>query len=145
MTTVHHISTLTNPADFTANLTVGHMENLRDRLIEALGREDIDVFVDTDDGGDVPSDRDENVSDRLINLHVRYKGFDWDESTAKGVWDILIAIPHEDNCWSDWTNSYVMQITDVDQNILEEVSMENGNPRMYETFAERIQFWLPKL
>lgn len=140
-----NIADLKTPADFTAALTVSHMQDLRDRLIAALGREDIDVFIDADDGGDVPSDLTENVSDRLINVHVRYKDSDWEEETAKGVWDILIAIPHEDNCWSEWSNSFVMQITNMDQDLLEEVSMENGNPRMYETFAERIQFWLPKL
>lgn len=140
-----NIADLKTPADFTAALTVSHMQDLRDRLIAALGREDIDVFIDADDGGDVPSDLTENVSDRLINVHVRYKDSDWEEETAKGVWDILIAIPQEDNCWSEWSNSFVMQITNMDQDLLEEVSMENGNPRMYETFAERIQFWLPKL
>lgn len=143
--TTYNISDLKTPADFTAALTVSHIQDLRDRLIAALGREDIEVFVDADDGGDVPSDPTENVSSRLIHLRIGYKGRDPDEPTDKGVWDILVAIPHEDNCWDTWTNSYVLQITDIDQDVLEEVSVENGNPRMYETFAERIQFWLPKL
>lgn len=139
------IADLKTPADFTANLTVAHMENLRDNLIAALGRADIEVTLDAYDGGDVPDDVAENISDRLIHVRIGYVNRDPDEPTDKGVWEIILTVPHEDNMYDDWTNSYSLVVSDIDDEMLEHVTVENGNPRMYETFVDRLNYWLPEL
>ena len=144
------IADLKTPADFTAKLTFGHMEELRANLERALNRPDLEVYVECDSNYTI-EEANTDGPDQLvaghdyINVHVRYSGMSFDETTEKGVWDILLHTPHEDNDVGEWSNSYTMLIMDDNMDLLEEVNVENGNPRMYETFAERIQFWLPKL
>ncbi|QZE59843.1 hypothetical protein pEaSNUABM39_00263 [Erwinia phage pEa_SNUABM_39] len=149
MTTLS-IADLKTPAAFTTNLTFGHMEELRANLERALNRPDLEVYVDCDSNYTIEEANtdgpDQLVGDHeCINVHVRYVGMSFDESTAKGVWDILMQTPHEDNSMSEWSNSYIMFVADEDLDALEEVTVENGNPRMYETFVDRINYWLPKL
>ena len=146
--TVYHISTLTSPEDF-LEARFGHMENLVAKIKEALNRPDIEVYLDADDGQMLEEANtegpDQKIDDNLINVHIRYAGMSFDESTEKGVWDILMGVPHVDNDMGDWTNSYTLFILDEDMDALEEVAIENGNPHMFETIVDRINFWLPKL
>lgn len=149
MTTLS-IADLKTPAAFTTNLTFNHMEELRANLERALNRPDLEIYVECDGGYTIEEANSEGpdqlVGDHeCINVHVRYAGMTIDESTVKGVWDILLQTPHEDNSMSEWSNSYIMYIMDDNMDMLEEIAMENGNPRMYETFVDRLNFWLPKL
>lgn len=149
MTTLS-ITDLKVPAEFTSNLTFGHMEEFRSMLENALNRSDLEVYVECDAGYTLEEANtggpDQLVGEHeCINLHVRYKDMSFDDVTEKGVWDILIQVPQEDNSMGEWTNSYVMHIMDMNMDTLEEVTVENGNPRMLETFADRLNFWLPKL
>ena len=148
--TTYNIADLKTPADFTAKLTFGHLQSLCDQIASALNRSDLNVWVDCD-GGYAIEDANTDGPDQLvgnqdcINIHIAYEGHDFDSATEKGVWDILIHAPTEDNSMFEWTNSYMMIVSDIDMENLEEVAIENGNPRMFEILVDRINYWLPKL
>lgn len=144
------IADLKTPAEFSANLTFGHMDELRANLERALNRPDLEVFLECDSNYTM-EEANTDGPDQLvfghdcINVHVFYAGTEFGDTNEKGVCDVLLSVPHEDNSMDEWTNSFTLVILDDNFNALEEVSVENGNPSMYETFVDRLNFWLPKL
>lgn len=148
--TTFNISTLTTPDSF-QNAQFGHLEDLLAKLKAALGRDDLSLVLDADceNISDLNTSPEAFVGDSLIQLLVTMHGTDEEDEgaqavSAKDAWYAALSFPHVQNEWGEWTNSYTMWIEAADGDMLEEVSVENGNPNMIETLVQRIGYWFPK-
>lgn len=151
--TTFNISDLKTPESF-EKAQFGHLEDLLAKLRDALGRDDLSLQLDADgeDIRDVNTSPDAFVGDSLIQILVTLHGSDEDEDeeggqavSSRNAWYAALSFPHVENEWGEWTNSFTMWVEAADGDMLEEVSVENGNPNMIEELVERINYWFPAL
>ena len=152
--TTYNIADLKTPEMF-VEARFGHLEDLLAKLKAALGRDDLSLVLDADceDISDLNTSPEAFVGDSLIQLLVTMHGIDdedEDEEEAggqaispKGAWYAALSFPHVENEWGEWTNSFTLWVEAVDGDMLEQVSVENGNPNMIDTLVERINYWFP--
>lgn len=150
--TTFNISDLKTPESF-VDAQFGHLEDLLAKLRSALGRDDLFLHLDADgeDIRDVNTSPNAFVGDSQIQILVTLHGIDGDEDdedggqavSSRGAWYAALSFPHVENEWGEWTNSFTMWVEAADGDMLEEVSVENGNPNMIEELVERINYWFP--
>ncbi|QZE57473.1 hypothetical protein MPK71_gp264 [Erwinia phage pEa_SNUABM_1] len=149
--TTYNISDLKTPESF-VNAQFGHLEDLLEKLRNALGRDDLSLQLDADGENiqDVNTSPDALVGKSLIQILVTLHGSDVDEDddggqavSSRDAWYAALGFPHVENEWGEWTNSFTMWVEAADGDMLEEISVENGNPKMIEQLVERINYWFP--
>ncbi|QZE56459.1 hypothetical protein pEaSNUABM40_00265 [Erwinia phage pEa_SNUABM_40] len=144
MTTTYNIADLKTPEMF-ADARLGHLSDFADKLRALLGREDMYLELEAEEGADISDvcpDADSVVGDNLINLHIHYAD-DPDHVSDKGAWYAYLAFPHVENHWGEWTNSFILFVESNDGDFLEEIAFENGNPKMLSDIVDRINYWFP--
>lgn len=149
--TTYNIADLKTPEMF-VEARFGHLEDLLAKLKAALGRDDLSLVLDADceDISDLNTSPEAFVGNSLIQLLVTLHGTDEDEDeeggqavSSKDAWYAALSFPHIENEWGEWSNSFVLWVEAADGDMLEQVSVENGNPDMIETLVERINYWFP--